>query len=112
MNAATLLRHARVAVSAGAAPALRDLVLDGGTIAWVGAPGAADARFPNAETIDLSGAVVYPGFVDAHGHLAELGKNLESADLRGLTSAEACARKMRAQETSSVAGEASKGSWL
>ena len=112
MNAATILRHARVAVSAGAAPAPRDVVIDGDKIVWVGAPGAGDARFPHAESIDLAGAVVYPGFVDSHGHMAELGKGLESADLRGLRSPEACARKMRAQIAPSAAELASQNVWL
>jgi predicted amidohydrolase YtcJ len=100
---ATILRHARVAVSADATPARREIVIEDGKIAFVGdrAPG----RYAGADAIDLSGAVVYPGFVDSHGHLAELGKALESADLKGLASAAACAATMAAEKTP-------PGSWV
>ena len=89
---AVVLRHARVAVSADAPPAAREIVVEGEKIAFVG--DRAPERYRDAESIDLSGAVVYPGFVDSHGHLAELGRSLESADLKGIRSATECARKM------------------
>jgi len=91
-RAAVVLRHARVAVSADAPAAAREIVVEAGKIAFVG--DRAPERYRNAESIDLSGAVVYPGFVDSHGHLSELGKSLESANLKGIRSAAECARKM------------------
>jgi predicted amidohydrolase YtcJ len=94
---AMVLRNARVAVSAGAAPARLEVVVEGGRIAFVG--DRAPERYRDAQSIDLSGAVVYPGFVDSHLHLVGLGKSLESADLKGLDSAAACARKMAAETT-------------
>ena len=38
------------------------------------------------ETIDLKGATIVPGFIDAHYHLANLGKFLENLNLIGLNS--------------------------
>ena len=38
------------------------------------------------ETIDLKGATIVPGFIDAHYHLANLGKFLENLNLTGLNS--------------------------
>ena len=93
---ATLFENGRVVVEAGAAPAALSVLVDGGRVAFVGPAAEARRRVPRAATVDLAGAYVYPGFADAHGHLAELGKALESADLKGLRSAEACAGKMRA----------------
>ena len=40
----------------------------------------------HCETIDLNGATVIPGFVDAHFHLVNLGKQLDTLQLKGCTS--------------------------
>lgn len=50
-------------------------------------PAALDGR-----RFDLGGAVVLPGLVDAHLHLAAVGEAARKLDLRGLPSAEAVAR--------------------
>jgi len=93
--AATILRNARVTVD-GAKPAVPlSVVVVGEKIAFVGDPAEAERRYPKASAIDLAGSVVYPGLSDAHGHLAGLGRSLESADLKGVTSAQACARRMK-----------------
>lgn len=39
-----------------------------------------------AERINLGGKIMLPGLIDAHGHVAGLGKNQFEADLRGLAS--------------------------
>ena len=46
------------------------LVVDGGTIAWVGPAAAAQAA---DEQVDLGGRAVLPGFVDSHSHLVFAG---------------------------------------
>ncbi len=92
--AATILKNARVAVRAGAAAVPLDIAVEGEKIAFVGPPGQAARRYPGAAEMDLSGAVVYPGFTDVHGHLAELGLSLESVDMKGVLSAKACAERM------------------
>ena len=45
-----------------------DLLVDGGKIAEIGSGLSAD------EVIDISGLVVFPGFVDLHAHLREPGR--------------------------------------
>jgi cytosine deaminase len=47
---------------------LRDVAIDGTTIAAVAAPGDLGAA-PLAREFDAGGALVFPGFVDAHVHL-------------------------------------------
>ncbi len=73
-----------VTSSAETARPMAVLAVDG-KIAFVGDEVEARRRAPraNLEVVDLAGAVVYPGFVDAHGHLKGLGMSLETLDLRG-----------------------------
>ena len=73
----TLWRHARLATFAGSAPWgwIDDgaLLAEGDTLAWVGP----DAQIPpgaaGAAELDLGGALVTPGLVDAHTHLVYAG---------------------------------------
>ncbi len=103
---ATLFENGRVITDPGAPAAAASILVDGGRVAFVGPAAEARRRAPAAIPVDLAGAFVYPGFADAHGHLAELGKSLESADLRGLPSAADCAKKMGA--SAAPAG----GTWI
>ncbi|MFJ6002780.1 amidohydrolase [Arthrobacter sp. NPDC092385] len=58
------------------------LLIDGGTVAWVGTEhAAANLTGPGVRTVDLDGALVTPGFVDAHTHTTETGIALGSIDL-------------------------------
>ncbi|MGV0110947.1 amidohydrolase [Arthrobacter sp. CP30] len=58
------------------------MLVDGGTVAWVGTEHAAtNLEGPDLRTVDLDGALVTPGFVDAHTHTTETGIALGSIDL-------------------------------
>ena len=39
-------------------------------------------RYSPANTVDAQGLAIFPGFIDAHGHLLSLGLNQFKADLR------------------------------
>jgi predicted amidohydrolase YtcJ len=84
-NGPLLLVGGKVVASA-AEPARPAAVLAvDGKIAFVGDEVEARRRAAgaNLDVVDLAGAVVYPGFVDAHAHLKGLGMSLETLDLRG-----------------------------
>lgn len=70
----TLFRNARV--HAPGDPTA--LLVDGDTIAWVG---AGDAAGPADETVECGGAWVTPAFVDAHVHATSTGLALRGLDL-------------------------------
>ncbi|WP_434994323.1 amidohydrolase [Arthrobacter sp. Ld5] len=58
------------------------MLVDGGTVAWVGTEhAAANLTGPGVRTVDLDGALIAPGFVDAHAHTTETGIALGSIDL-------------------------------
>lgn len=62
------------------------LVIEGGTITFVGDDGEAKRRYPNAEVVDVTDRTILPGLVDAHAHITGLGEALERVSLTGTTS--------------------------
>jgi len=73
-----LVRNARVYTVDPAMPWAEAVAISGDRIAWVGA----DADAPvAAETIDLGGRLLLPGFVDAHNHV-RLGSDEDAVSLR------------------------------
>lgn len=76
----TLYRHG--VVHSAADPFAEAILVDDGTVVWLGADDTADGLVSRAdEVVDLDGALVAPGFVDAHVHVLETGLALESVDL-------------------------------
>lgn len=85
-RAVTLYRNGSVYTAAD--PFATAMVVDGGTVAWVGSEQAATSIADSSmEIIDLQGALVAPGFVDSHMHLTETGIALESLELGSVRSA-------------------------
>ncbi len=70
-----------------------------------------DERVKNSglsvDELDLDGAVVVPGLIDAHGHLEGLGEALESVDLLGCTSLDELVERVAARAATQPAG-----SWI
>ncbi|MFQ6172431.1 amidohydrolase [Oryzobacter sp. R7] len=66
-------------------PAATALVVgDDGTVAWLGDEGGASAHADGVDAVvDLDGALVLPGFVDAHAHVSHTGLGLRGVDLAG-----------------------------
>ena len=63
----TLLRNG--SIYSPADPFATAMLIQDGTVAWLGSDAAAEAHADEAdETIDLDGALVTPAFVDAHVH--------------------------------------------
>ncbi|WP_402465445.1 amidohydrolase [Isoptericola aurantiacus] len=76
----TLYRNGVVHSSAD--PFAEAILVDDGVVAWLGAEDTAAGLAARAdEVVDLDGALVTPGFVDAHVHTLETGLVAESVDL-------------------------------
>lgn len=78
-------------VHTAADPFAEAILVDDGVVAWLGANDTADGLAARADrVIELDGALVTPGFVDAHVHVLETGLTLEAVDLSraaGITTA-------------------------
>ncbi len=72
------------------------IVVRDGRVLFVGEPSRAREVSPRASVLTYPGAFIFPGWADAHGHLANLGKALETADLRGSPDAAEAARRIAA----------------
>ncbi|HET9976508.1 MAG TPA: imidazolonepropionase [Burkholderiaceae bacterium] len=82
----TLWRHARIATMDGTRPWgwIDDgaLLVEGERIAWVGTESALPAGVRAEPEIDLGGALVTPGLIDAHTHLVYGGDRAAEFELR------------------------------
>lgn len=69
-------------VHSAADPFAEAILVDDGVVAWLGADDTAAGLAARADrVIDLDGALVTPGFVDAHAHVLETGLSTDSVDL-------------------------------
>lgn len=64
-------------------------------------------KYPDAEKINLNGAIVFPGFIDAHGHITGYGENILQIDLVGTKSQEEIANLVRQK-----ANNVREGDWI
>ncbi|GHF50823.1 amidohydrolase [Streptomyces morookaense] len=77
-----LLRNGTV--HSPADPFATAMVVERGSVAWVGSEGAADSFADGVdEVVDLDGALVTPAFTDAHVHTTATGLALTGLDLTG-----------------------------
>lgn len=61
-----LIRNLRVIAGDGSAPAVRDVLVERGRIARIGAPGS--IRAGRADVLDAAGRTAIPGLMDLHAH--------------------------------------------
>jgi predicted amidohydrolase YtcJ len=84
LSAVTSTLYHNGVVHTSADPFAEAILVDDGVVAWVGAQDTATGLAARAdEVVDLDGALVTPGFVDAHVHTLATGLAAESVDLTG-----------------------------
>lgn len=89
------------------APLVEAFATQNGKIIATGALGQLKKQYPLASNINLKGATVIPGFIDAHGHLLGLGQSLLNADLMGTKNKEEIISRLKDKEK-----ELTKDQWL
>jgi len=97
-----------ITMAADAAPAEAMLIRDG-RIAAIGRAEAVRAAGPGAEVARLSGAVVVPGLIDAHCHVADVGYLAAAADCSQPAAPDIATIQDRLRE---AAGRTPDGSWV
>jgi predicted amidohydrolase YtcJ len=86
-SADVVLTNGHIYTVDNARPVVSALAARGGRILFVGSDAEARALAgPRSQMIDLRGATVVPGIVDAHAHLLGLGNMLQRVNLAGSTS--------------------------
>ncbi|WP_448629431.1 amidohydrolase family protein [Cellulomonas soli] len=107
----TLYRHG--VIHSPADPFAEALLVEDGTIVWIGADDTADGLAPRAdEVVDLDGALVAPGFVDAHVHVLETALALEGIDLTAAAGVRSLADALEAVHAAAHARDAADQSPL
>lgn len=66
---------------------------------------AVNQRIYSAKAIDLQGATVVPGFIDAHFHLANLGRSLEELKLNGMISPDLIVTAVQKKSKKTIQGK-------
>src|SRR5262245_49064010 len=108
MPAELILTNGAVVTLDPARPEARAVAVRGDTIAAVGSDDEiARLAGPSTRRIDLHGAMVVPGLIDAHGHVRSLGEELANLDLHGVASVEQVARMVRKRDSSLP-----EGAWI
>jgi predicted amidohydrolase YtcJ len=92
--------------AAGTSTSPTAVAVRGDRIVYVGdVAGARSLRGAGTRWIDLGGKTILPGLVDAHGHLAGLGKLLQTVSLVGTTSARDVAGRVATAQARAARGE-------
>jgi len=104
-TAGLLLVNAHVVTLDPRQPEASAIAISSGRIAWVGATAESRARFPSARVMDLAGATVLPGIIDAHGHLLSLGESLLKLNLKDVATPEEVVARVRERARPARPGE-------
>ena len=92
-----VLTNGRIYTVDNARPIVSALAVGSGRVLFVGSDAEARAlAAPSTRVIDLHGATVVPGIVDAHAHLLGLGNTLRRVNLAGSTSYQEVIDRVRA----------------
>jgi predicted amidohydrolase YtcJ len=101
-----LLLHARVVTMNPAMPSAQAIAIAGDRIIWAGTDAEAQKRFPSVKNrIDLRGATVMPGIIDAHTHMFELGKSLLRLNLKDVATEQEAVVRVRERAAAARPGE-------
>jgi len=105
-TAELVLTNGRIYTVDNARPEASALAVRGGRVLFVGSDREAKALAgPSTQVIDLHGATVIPGIIDAHAHLLGLGNMLQRVNLAGSTSYDEVIARVKAWARDVRAGE-------
>jgi len=98
-----LLLNAHVVTMDRTHPTAQALAIQGDRIVWVGTNDEAQKLFPaTSRRVDLHGATVLPGIIDAHTHLISLGESLLRLNLKDVATEQEVIARVK-QKVASIA---------
>jgi len=104
-NADLLLLNARVVTMNDKQPSAQAVAIHGERIVWVGNSDEGKKLYPSAHAMDLLGATVLPGLIDAHGHLINLGESLVRLNLKDIPTEKEIVEQVKHRSASAAPGE-------
>jgi hypothetical protein len=108
----TLLYHAKVYTADANFSIQEAIAINNGKIVAVGSDDDILRAFTAPNMLDLHGAYIYPGLVDAHVHLQPYGESLFEADLVGCTSYEDMVQRVEAFAKQHPAEATPRSKWV
>jgi predicted amidohydrolase YtcJ len=108
-----IISHARVWTVDKSHPTAEAVAVLGDRIVAVGSDAEIEGwRGPSTKTINAGGKLLLPGFDDSHVHFFDGGRDLESVQLKDVTSAQEFARRIGERAKATKAGEwITGGTW-
>jgi hypothetical protein len=107
-DADLIVHDARIYTVDASRPVVAALAIRGGRIVFAGSEREAmSLRGAKTKLLDLDGATVIPGMIDAHAHLLGLGLGLRRIELRGTTSYDEVIARVAARRD-----DVAKNEWL
>ncbi|MDJ0836570.1 MAG: amidohydrolase [Acidobacteriota bacterium] len=91
-----LIKGGTILTMTEAQPVVEAMAVQDGKVLGLGTAAYLTEKYPDAETQDLAGAVLLPGFIDSHVHVHELGRDRLKADLTGVESVAQMVERLRA----------------
>ena len=87
-------------------PSAQAIAIRGGRILWVGNTEEAERLYPRpAHAMDLHGATVLPGIIDAHAHLINLGQSLVRLNLKDIPTEKEIIERVKQRAASTAPDE-------
>jgi predicted amidohydrolase YtcJ len=101
-----VLFNANIITMNSSQPRAQVIAIREGRIVWVGSDQDSRRLFPRTiRSMDLHGATVLPGIIDAHTHLPELGKSLLRLNLKDVQTEQDAVERVRSRVASAAPGE-------
>lgn len=100
-----VIRNAHVITMDSTHPSAQAIAIQGERIVWVGSDAEAEKRFTSSQNVNLHGATLLPGIIDAHTHLANLGQSLLRLNLKGVATPEEAVARVKQKAAYATPGE-------
>ena len=104
-NSDLVLLNAHVVTLNDKQSSAQAIAISGERIVWVGGTDEAKKLYRTTRVMDLHGATVLPGIIDAHTHLINLGETLVRLNLKDIPTEKEIIERVKQRAASAAPGE-------